>query len=214
MELFDTMPPNEITAISVLPPPMSTIMLPSGASTSMPIPMAAAIGSKIRYTSRPSACSAESRTARSSTSVLPEGTPMTMRSDVENKRLPGLTILIKPRIICSQAVKSAITPSRSGRMVRMLSCVFSYINFAFSPTAIILSVRRSSATTDGSSTTILSSLMMMVLAVPKSIAISWIKEKNPISVYVLFLGLNAGKEPPPASLYHLYFANHWWIAVS
>ena len=74
--------------------------------------------------------------------------------------------------------------------------------------AIDLVVRRSSATTDGSSTTILSSLMMMVLAVPKSIAISWIKEKNPISVYVLFLGLNADTEPPPASLYHLYFANH------
>ena len=134
--------------------------------------MAAAIGSKIKYTSRPSACSAESRTARSSTSVEPEGTPITIRSEGENRRLPVCTILIRPRIICSQAVKSAITPSRSGRMVRMLSCVFSYIIFAFSPTAIILSVRRSRATTDGSSTTILSSLMMMVLAVPRSIAIS------------------------------------------
>ena len=50
--------------------------------------------------------------------------------------------------------------------------VDSYIILAFSPTAIILSVRRSRATTEGSSTTILSSLIMMVLAVPKSIAIS------------------------------------------
>ncbi len=172
MELLLTMPPKEITAISVEPPPISTIMLPSGASTSIPIPMAAAIGSKMRYTSRPSACSAESLTARSSTSVEPEGTPITMRSDGENRREPVCTILIRPRIICSQAVKSAITPSRSGRMVRMLSCVFSYIILASSPTAIILSVRRSKATTEGSSTTILSSLMMMVLAVPKSMAIS------------------------------------------
>ena len=45
MELFDTIPPKEITAISVEPPPMSTIMLPWGASTSIPMPMAAAIGS-------------------------------------------------------------------------------------------------------------------------------------------------------------------------
>ena len=172
MELLATIPPSEITAISVVPPPMSTIMLPSGASTSIPIPMAAAIGSKIRYTSRPSACSAESRTARSSTSVEPEGTPMTMRREGWNRRLPVCTILISPRIICSQAEKSAITPSRNGRIVRMLSCVFSYIILAFSPTAIILSVRRSSATTDGSSTTILSSLIIMVLAVPRSIAIS------------------------------------------
>ena len=134
--------------------------------------MAAAMGSKMRYTSRPSACSAESRTARSSTSVEPEGTPITMCSWGEKKRLPEWTILMSPRIICSQAVKSAITPSRSGRMVLMLSCVFSYISLAFSPTASTLSVRRSSATTEGSSTTILSSLMIMVLAVPRSIAIS------------------------------------------
>ena len=45
IELFDTIPPNEITAISVVPPPISTIMLPSGALTSIPIPMAAAMGS-------------------------------------------------------------------------------------------------------------------------------------------------------------------------
>ena len=158
-------------------------MLPSGASTSTPIPIAAAIGSKIRYTSRPLACSAESRTARSSTSVEPEGTPMTMRREGEKRWRPECTIRINPRIICSQAVKSAITPSFSGRIVRILSCVFSYMLLARSPTAIISLVRRSSATTDGSSTTILSLLMMMVLAVPRSIAISCTKEKNPIFIY-------------------------------
>ena len=161
---------------------MSTIMLPSGASTSMPIPIAAAIGSKIRYTSRPSACSAESRTARNSTSVEPEGTPITMRSDGEKRCRPECTILISPRIICSQAEKSAITPSRSGRIVRISLWVFSYIIFAFSPTAIILSVRRSRATTDGSSTTILSSQMIIVLAVPRSMASSCLKLKNPMYI--------------------------------
>ena len=55
-----------------------------------------------------------------------------------------------------------------------------YIIFARSPTAIILSVRRSSATTEGSSTTILSLLIMMVLAVPRSIAISCVNENKPI----------------------------------
>ena len=180
MELLLTIPPKEITAISVLPPPISTIILPSGASTSIPIPIAAAMGSKIKYTSRPLACSALSRTARNSTSVEPDGTPITIRNEGDHKRRPECTILMSPRIICSHAVKSAMTPFRKGLMVRMLSWVFSYIILAWDPTAIILSVRRSRATTDGSSTTILSSLVMMVLAVPRSIAISWIKEKNPI----------------------------------
>ena len=64
--------------------------------------------------------------------------------------------------------------------MRMSSCVFSYISLARSPTAIILSVRLSKATTDGSSTTIFPSLVMIVFAVPRSMAISWVNEKNPI----------------------------------
>ena len=103
VDLLATMPPSEIMAISVVPPPMSTIMLPSGASTSIPIPMAAAMGSYIIYTSRPPTCSAESRTARSSTSVEPEGMQTTIRRE-EKKPLPrGRAILISPRIICSAA---------------------------------------------------------------------------------------------------------------
>ena len=42
-----TMPPREITATSVVPPPMSTIMLPAGSCTGRPAPMAAAIGSSM-----------------------------------------------------------------------------------------------------------------------------------------------------------------------
>ena len=58
---------------------MSMIMLPMGSSTSMPIPMAAAMGSWIRYTSLAPACSLLSFTARFSTSVIPLGMQMTMR---------------------------------------------------------------------------------------------------------------------------------------
>ena len=42
-----TMPPSEITATSVVPPPMSTIMLPAGSWIGSPAPIAAAIGSSM-----------------------------------------------------------------------------------------------------------------------------------------------------------------------
>ena len=42
-----TMPPSEITATSVVPPPMSTTMLPVGSLTGRPAPIAAAIGSSM-----------------------------------------------------------------------------------------------------------------------------------------------------------------------
>jgi hypothetical protein len=42
-----TMPPSEITATSVVPPPTSTTMLPAGSYTGSPAPIAAAIGSSM-----------------------------------------------------------------------------------------------------------------------------------------------------------------------
>ena len=42
-----TMPPRLITATSVVPPPMSTIMLPVASWTGSPAPIAAAIGSSM-----------------------------------------------------------------------------------------------------------------------------------------------------------------------
>src|SRR5262245_6230291 len=60
-----------MTATSVVPPPMSTIMLPPGSSMGRPAPMAAAMGSSMRYTSRAPACMAESRPARFSTRGMP-----------------------------------------------------------------------------------------------------------------------------------------------
>ena len=73
------MPASEISAMSVVPPPMSTIMLPAGSVTGSPTPMAAAIGSSIMNTSRAPARIAESLTARFSTSVMSPGTAMTAR---------------------------------------------------------------------------------------------------------------------------------------
>ena len=52
MEADSTTPLREITAISVVPPPISTTMWPSGLAMSMPAPIAAATGSSIRYTRR------------------------------------------------------------------------------------------------------------------------------------------------------------------
>ena len=42
-----TIPPSEITATSVVPPPTSTTMLPVGLCTGSPAPIAAAIGSSM-----------------------------------------------------------------------------------------------------------------------------------------------------------------------
>ena len=47
-----TMPPSEITATSVVPPPMSTIMFPVGSWIGSPAPIAAAIGSSMMYAAR------------------------------------------------------------------------------------------------------------------------------------------------------------------
>ena len=43
-----TMPESEMTATSVVPPPMSTTMLPPGSMIGIPAPIAAAMGSQIR----------------------------------------------------------------------------------------------------------------------------------------------------------------------
>ena len=74
-----TIPESEITATSVVPPPMSTISDPDGSLTGRPAPMAAAIGSSISRAQRAPALMVASRTARFSTSVTPEGMPTRTR---------------------------------------------------------------------------------------------------------------------------------------
>ena len=59
MDILVTMPLSAITAISVVPPPMSTTMLPVGVSTGSPTPIAAAMGSGTSSTSRAPARTAE-----------------------------------------------------------------------------------------------------------------------------------------------------------
>ena len=53
MDVSLTMPDSAMTAISVVPPPMSITMLPVGDSTGRPTPIAAAIGSVARWPGRP-----------------------------------------------------------------------------------------------------------------------------------------------------------------
>ena len=79
MEEDSTTPLREMTAISAVPPPISTTMCPSGLVISIPAPMAAATGSSMRYTRRHPDWMPASTTARSSTSVMPEGTQMMTR---------------------------------------------------------------------------------------------------------------------------------------
>jgi len=70
---------REISAISVVPPPMSTTIEPRASSTGRPAPMAAAMGSSIRNTSRAPAPRADSRIARRSTWVDLQGTQISTR---------------------------------------------------------------------------------------------------------------------------------------
>ena len=145
------MPPSEMTATSVVPPPMSTIMLPLGSCTGMSAPIAAAIGSSMMCTGlRAPAYSAASCTARCSTPVMPDGTQMTIRGLLH--RL-ACTFWMKKRSIFSQTSKSAMTPSFSGRIVLMRPGVRPIIRLASRPTATGRPSLMSIATTDGSLST-------------------------------------------------------------
>ena len=97
MDLLTTVPPNDITAISVVPPPISTIMLPHALEMSIPAPMAAATGSSISTTFLAPAWRTASSTALFSTSV----TPLGMQTDTVGFTSDFLTnaLLIKYFII-------------------------------------------------------------------------------------------------------------------
>ena len=74
IEELTTIPFKEITATSVVPPPISTIIFPHGLEISTPAPIAAAMGSSMIATSLAPARYAASSTAFFSTSVIPLGT--------------------------------------------------------------------------------------------------------------------------------------------
>src|SRR5919204_4646701 len=165
-----TMPPSERMATPVVPPPMSTTMLPCASATGSPAPIAAAIGSAMRLTWRAPAASVASSTASRSTAVIPLGTHSTTRA---NGRPPPFTRRMKYRSISAVTSKSAMTPCRSGRIARIDAGVRPIIRRASSPTAWTSPVRSSTATTDGSKTTIPSPrTKTSEFAVPRSTASS------------------------------------------
>ena len=113
---------------------MSTTIEPLASDTGKPAPIAAAIGSSIKYTVDAPAASAASLIARRSTCVEPQGTQMMMRG-LGVKKLRGCTILMNCLIICSVMTKSAITPSFMGRMASMLPGTLPNMALASLPTA-------------------------------------------------------------------------------
>jgi hypothetical protein len=69
-----TMPPRLITATSIVPPPMSTTILPRDSWIGIPAPIAASTDSLTTYALRAPARIAASTTARRSVEVTPVGT--------------------------------------------------------------------------------------------------------------------------------------------
>src|SRR3546814_10588738 len=86
---------------------MSTTIARIGSVTGIPAPLAAAIGSSIRYTWLAPAFDAASRIARRSTEVEPDGTQITI-SGQRGKRRGPCTFWMKCLIICSATSMSAI----------------------------------------------------------------------------------------------------------
>ena len=89
-----TIPPSEITATSLVPPPMSTIILPVGSATGSPAPIAAATGSSMIETRFAPAFCVASCTAQRSTAVTPEGMQMITLTLEPAKALPLRAFLI------------------------------------------------------------------------------------------------------------------------
>ena len=138
-------------ATSVVPPPMSTTMLPLGRSMGRLAPIAAAMGSSIRRMLFMPTCMHASKTAFFSTWVIPDGTPTTIFG--LDTRFFCRTTVRKYLIMALVTSKSAMTPSFIGRMAAICCGVFPMKSFASLPTAISLPVFRSMATTEGSLST-------------------------------------------------------------
>src|SRR5437764_6700045 len=178
-----TIPPSEVTATSEVPPPTSTTIEPVGSPTGSPAPIAAAIGSSMRYAVRAPADRQASSTAHFSTPVTPDGTHTTTRGCAQRF---WCTFWMKCRSICSVTSKSAMTPSLSGRMAWIVPGVRPSMRLASMPTACTSAVLASIATTDGSDRTIpRPRTYTSVFAVPRSTAMSRPPkpvryEKNPI----------------------------------
>ena len=127
------MSPNDKTATSVVPPPISTTIDPVGSAIGIPAPIAAAIGSAINPAFLAPALNTLSRIARFSTGVAPYGTQtIILGLDIFDL---ALALRMKCFIISSAATKSAITPSLIGLIASIEPGVLPSINLASSPTA-------------------------------------------------------------------------------
>ena len=129
-----TTPFKEMTAISVVPPPISITIVPTASCTGNPAPMAAAMGSSIKRTSLAPALMTDSRIARRSTSVAWHGTH-TRTLGLGLIKLFWCTFLMKCWSIFSVTWKSAITPSFNGLMAVIFPGVRPSIRLASTPTA-------------------------------------------------------------------------------
>src|SRR5699024_9354049 len=85
IERLVTIPPSDITATSVVTPPISTIILPGGTHTGKSAPIAEAKGTAIGNASLAPANLVASKTALTSTFVIPEGTQTTILGFVFKK---------------------------------------------------------------------------------------------------------------------------------
>src|SRR5579859_512590 len=163
-----TIPPREITAVSVVPPPTSTIMLPRGSWIGRPAPMAAAMGCSIKYAPLAPAPRAASSTARRSTSVIAEGTQISTRGRLKRDTPARCR---SSRIMRWVMSKSVMAPLRRGRTATMYPGVRPIICHASWPIARTSWVRELRAMTVGSLRTMpRPRVYTRVLAVPRSIA--------------------------------------------
>ena len=96
MDSDSTTPLSDTTAASVVPPPISMIIWPSGRFTSSPAPTAVATAEGTRYTLRPPASMTAFTIARSSTPVMLPGTHTSTR---ERNRLKLVTRRMNSRSI-------------------------------------------------------------------------------------------------------------------
>ena len=160
-------------------------MFPLGSSISIPAPIAAAIGSSIKYTSLAPAWIIVSSTALSSTSVIPDGTPTITLGLIALYLLHTLdNIFFNNNLV---AVKSAITPSFNGLIACISFGVLPNISFASRPVAITSPVFVSTDTTDGSLKIIPFPLTVTnIFAVPKSIPISLDLNDNKFIIFISF----------------------------
>ena len=162
-----TIPPWLMTATSVEPPPISTIMLPLAPPTRSPVPIAAANGSSTRATDLAPASKIESSRARFSTPVASWGI-QTMISGRE-KREKAFDTSRKPLTIFDATSYSAITPPLRGRNAVMPSGVLPSILLADIPSATISRLESFIATTEGARRIMpLPLVHIKVLAVPRS----------------------------------------------